>query len=104
MAVTRGAAGLHGRVRAHAAILLIHLAVDFHDLARGFRAAGEEAAADDAVREGEGFDEVAGFGDAAIRNDADAFFAGGLRGDIERGELRDADARDGARGADGAGA
>src|SRR5690606_13525887 len=42
-----GAAGLHRRYRAHAAVLLIEFAVDLHDLARRLAAAGEEAAEDD---------------------------------------------------------
>src|SRR5690606_31040228 len=47
---------------------------------------------------------VAAFGDAAVGDDPDVVLAGGARGDVKRGELRDADAGDHAGGADGAGA
>ena len=45
VAVTRRRAGLHRRQAAHAAILLVKFAADFHDLAGRFVAAGKNAAA-----------------------------------------------------------
>ncbi|OQB89931.1 MAG: hypothetical protein BWX86_02335 [Verrucomicrobia bacterium ADurb.Bin122] len=104
LAVAGGAAGLHGGDAAHAAVLFIELAVDFHDLARRLAATGEQTAAHDGVGQREGFDDVARLGDAAVGDDAHAFAGGTLAGDVEGGELRDADAGDDARGADGAGA
>src|SRR5690606_7953700 len=44
VAVTGGGAGLHGGVGAHAAVLFVDLAGDFHDLARRFAATGQQAA------------------------------------------------------------
>ena len=89
---------------AHAAVLFIEFPVDFHDLARSLGTACEEAAADDRVREGEGFHDVARFGDASIGEYCDAATFGGLRTNIERGELGNAHSSDDARRADGAGA
>jgi len=51
-----------------------------------------------------GFHDVATLGDAAVGDETDVFLFRGGAADVERGELRDADARDNARGADGAGA
>jgi hypothetical protein len=48
---------------------------DFHDLARRLAAAGEQAAADDGVGEGERLDDVAGLGDAAVGDERTPFFA-----------------------------
>ena len=104
VAVARGAAGFHRGETAHAAVLFIEFAADFHDLAGGFTATGQDAAADDGVGEGEGFHDVAGFGDAAVGEQFDVFLFCGGAGDVEGGELGDADAGDDARGADGAGA
>ena len=104
VAIAGGAAGFHRGEAAHAAVLFIEFAADFHDLAGRFAAAGQEAAADDGVGEGEGFHDVAGFGDATVGQEFDVFVFGGGAGDVEGGELGDADAGDDARGADGAGA
>ncbi|MFM1941825.1 MAG: hypothetical protein RI897_807 [Verrucomicrobiota bacterium] len=84
--------------------MFIEFAADFHDLAGGFGATGEEAAAHDTLGESEGLDDIAGFGDAAVGEDGDAFLFGGATGDEEGGHLRDADTCYGAGGADGAGA
>ena len=97
------AARLHRGVAAHTAVLFIEFPVDLHDLAWSLGAACEETAADDRVREGEGFHDVAGFGDASIGEYGDSATFGGLRTNVERGELGNADARDDARGANGAG-
>ncbi len=104
MTVAGGGAGFHGGGTAHAAVLFVELSIDFHDLAGGFGATGQEAAADHGVGEREGFDDVAALRDAAIGDDADAGGLGGLAADVEGGQLRDADAGDDAGGADGAGA
>ena len=104
VAVTGGRALAHGFVRTHAAVFLISLAVDLHQLARSFSAAGEQAAEDDRVGERERLDDVAALRDAAVGEDTHALLGGGAGSDVKRGELRDADAGDDARRADGAGA
>ncbi len=104
VAVARGAAGFHRGETAHAAVLFIEFAADLHDLAGRFAATGQDAAADDGVGEGEGFDDVAGFGDAAVGEEFDVLLFGGRASNVEGGELGDADAGDDAGGADGAGA
>ena len=93
----------HGGGATHAAILFIEFAVDLDDLPGGFVATGEEAAAHHTIGEGEGFHNVAGFGDAAVGKNGDALFLGGNGGDIERGHLWDANSGDDTGGADGAG-
>ncbi len=102
--IAGGGAVLHGRAAAHAAVLLIKFAVDLDDLAGRFVATGQQAAAHDAVGEGEGLDHIARFGDAAVCEDGDALFAGGDGGAVECGHLRDTDACNDTGGADGAGA
>lgn len=104
VAIAGGAAGFHRGEAAHAAVLFIEFAADLHNLAGGFAAAGQDAAADDGVGEGEGFYDVAGFGDAAVGEEFDVFLFRGGAGNVKGGELGDADAGDDARGADGAGA
>ena len=104
MTVAGCAACLHGDEATHSTVLFVELAVDFHDLAGCLGAAGEQSAADDGVGERECFDDVAAFHDAAVGDDGDAFFCRSAAGDVERGELRDSDAGDDTRGADGAGA
>ena len=66
VAIAGGAAGFHRGKRAHAAVLFVDLAGDFHDFARRFAATGEQAAADDSVGQREGFHEVTALGDAAV--------------------------------------
>lgn len=56
--------------------MFVAFSVNFDDFAWGFFAAGEEAAADDGVGEGEGFNDVAAFGDAAIGDEANVIFGG----------------------------
>ena len=73
VAVTRGRAGFHRRQAAHAAILFVKFAADLHHFARRFGAAGENAAANHRVRQRQRFDDVAGFRDAAIGENGDAF-------------------------------
>ena len=70
VAVTRGRAGLHRGEAAHAAVLFVEFAADFHDLARRLGAAGEQAAADHRVGQRQRLDDVAGLGDAAVGEDA----------------------------------
>src|ERR1043166_1716834 len=48
VAVTRGRAGFHRGEAAHAAVLFVKFAADFHDLARRFGATREQAAANHA--------------------------------------------------------
>src|SRR5262249_4961096 len=74
--LSRGRAGLHRGVRTHAAVLFVELAGNFHDFARRFTAAGEQAAEDDRVGEGERLDDVARLRDAAVGDDPDAFLRG----------------------------
>src|SRR5690606_22724891 len=104
VSVAGGAAVFHGGERAHAAVGFVEFAVDLDDFAGGFATAGEQTAEDDAVGEGQGLDDVAGLGDAAVGDDFDAAGLGRLAGDVEGAELGDADAGDDAGGADGAGA
>lgn len=104
MAVAGGGTLPHGFVRTHAAVFLISLTVDLHQLARGFAAAGEQAAEDDRVGERERLDDVAALRDAAVGEDTHALLGGGAGGDVKRGELRDADTGDDAGRADRAGA
>ncbi len=52
VAVASGATGLHGGGAAHAAVLLVELAVDFHELTRRFGTTGEQSATDHPVGEG----------------------------------------------------
>jgi len=59
VAVAGSGAGFHGGDAAHAAVLFVQLAADLDDLAWGFRGAGEDPAADDAVGEREGLDDIA---------------------------------------------
>jgi len=101
--VAGGGAGFHGSVTPHAAVLLIEFAVDLHDLSRGLRAAGEQAAADDGIGEGERLDDVSGLGDAAVGEEGDAARLGGAGGEVKGGQLGNAYAGDDAGGADGAG-
>ena len=103
MAVAGGRAGFHRGVRAHAAVLFVELAGDFHDLTGCLAATGEQPAEDHGVGEREGFHDVAGLGDTAVGDEADAFLGCALAGDVECGELRNADTGDDAGGADGAG-
>ena len=69
MAVAGGGTVLHGLAAAHATVLFVQLAVDFHDAARGFVATREQSTADEAVGEGERLHHVAGFRDAAVGED-----------------------------------
>jgi len=64
------------------------------------RGNGEQATTDHRIRQGERFDDVARLGDAAVGENADALFRRGTARDVESRELRDADTRDDARGAD----
>src|ERR1019366_7318797 len=50
LAVTRRRAGFHRRHAAHAAILLVKFAADFHDVAGRFVATGKNAAANNRLR------------------------------------------------------
>ncbi len=100
VSVACGGSGFHGGEAAHAAVLFIEFTADFHDLAGGFGATGEEAAAHDALGEGEGLDDIAGFSDAAVGEDGYAFAVGDTAGDEECGHLGDTDACDCAGGAD----
>ena len=72
VAVARGRALFHRRQAAHAAVLLVELAADLHHLARRFRAAGKNPAANDRLRQRQRLDDVAGLGDAAVGEDGDA--------------------------------
>ena len=104
VSVARGGAVCHCGGAAHAAVLLVELAVDFEQLARCFVAAGQQAAAHHAVGEGECFDHVSGFGDAAVGEDGDALGFGGDGGHVQGRHLWDADTGHDAGGADRAGA
>lgn len=59
MPVAGGGSGFHGTEATHAAVLFVGLATNLEDLSGGFRATGQEAAAQDGVCEGEGLDDVA---------------------------------------------
>ena len=104
MAVARRAAGFHGGETAHAAILLVHLAADLHDIARGFRATRQNAAAHDGVAEGQGLHDVAGLCDATVGDDANFLLRRRAGADVKGGQLGNPHAGHDARGADGAGA
>src|SRR5262249_42053831 len=92
MAIASGASGLHGCERAHAAVLLVELPVDLHHLARRFWTASQQTSADYGVSQGKGFDHVAGFGDAAIGENADTLLGRCAGGYVECCQLRDSDA------------
>ena len=70
VAVTRRRAGLHRRQAAHAAVLLVEFAADFHDFARRLVAAGKDPAANHRLRQRQRLHDVAGFRDAAVGEDA----------------------------------
>src|SRR3954469_10864902 len=95
---------LHGAERAHAAIRLVRAALEKLDLAGRLVGAGEERAEHDGVRAGgNGLRDVAGVAHAAIGDEGHARFLE-RRGDVlDRSDLRHADARNNARGADRAG-
>ncbi len=100
-----GGAARHGRERSHAAIGFVGAALVEIDLAGAFVRAREQRADHDASRAaGERLRDVARIFDAAIGDDGHAMARGGLRGLHDRRQLRHADARDDARGADRAGA
>ena len=102
--VTVCAAILHGVYTAHAAVAFHLDAVHFHHLAGGFVGTGKHAAAHDAVRAGgQGLHHVAGVAQTAVGNDGNAV-AGHIGHIGNGGKLRNAHARDDARGADGTGA
>ena len=93
VAVARGGPFFHRRQAAHAPVLLVELAANLHHLARRFRAAGEDAAANDRLGQRERLDDVPRLGDAAVGQDGDALLLRGPRRNIERRELGNADAR-----------
>ena len=99
MPVTHSRAGFHRRKTPHAAILLVEFTADFHHLSWRFRTTGKQAAADDRVGEGQRLDNVAGFGDAPVGDDGHALLLRRARADVKRGELRHADTRHDAGGA-----
>ena len=101
VAVTGGGTFGHGGTAAHAPVLFVKFPIDFHDAAGGFRTPGEEPATNNPIGKGEGFDEVTGFGEASVGDDADAFVFGGLGSDVEGCHLGDADAGDNPGRADG---
>src|ERR1044072_7892449 len=72
VAITGGRAGFHRGVRTHAAILLIELAGNLHDLAWRFATPGEQAAEDDGVGQRERLHDVARLRDAAVGDEAHA--------------------------------
>ena len=94
MAVARRAARLHRRKAAHSAVLLVHLAVDFHNLTGGFGAAREQPAANHRVREGQRFDHIAALRYAAVGNSTHAEFASLLGARVQSGKLGNTDTRD----------
>lgn len=98
--VTRCCACLHGAEAAHAAVLFVEFAVDFHDLARSLTATSEKIAKDDGVGERHGFYDVATFGDAAVGNNFYAELGSGSGCHINGGELGDAHASHDAGSAD----
>ena len=101
MAVPCGAAGFHRGQAAHASVLLVHFAVDFHHLPGRLGASGEQPAAYHGVGEREGLYHVAALGYAAVGNGPDPELARLLRARVEGSQLRYADARHHAGGADG---
>ena len=100
MTVTGGAACLHGGEATHATVLFVELATDLDHLSGGLGATGQDAAADDALRQGESLDDVARFGDAAVGKDGDFFCRRCLGADMKGGHLRDTDTGHDAGGAD----
>ena len=99
MTVTGGRTRLHRRETAHAAILFVNLAADLEQFAGRFGATRQHAAANHRVRQGQRLHDVAGLRDAAIGQNRNARLRRRLGCDVERGQLRNAHARDNARGA-----
>src|SRR3954465_11800997 len=95
---------LHGAERAHAAIRLVRAALEKLDLAGRLVGAGEERAEHDGVRAGgNGLRDITRVAHAAVGDERHARFLE-RRGDVlDRSDLRHADARNNARGADRAG-
>src|SRR5699024_1341250 len=91
----------HRAQRAHAAVGLVLLAVDEDELSGRLIAAGQKRSEHDGVGTGdESLADVTGVLEPAVADDRDAGGTGGLRGHVDRGDLRDADAGDHAGGAD----
>ena len=97
VAVARRRPLFHGRQTAHAPVLFVELAADFHHFARRLRAAGEDPAADDRLGERERLDDVPRLRDAPIGEDGNPSLLRGPRANIECRELRNADAGHDAR-------
>src|SRR6266581_1979194 len=101
VAVLRVAARLHRPDRAHAAVLLVALAVRKDDVARSFVRAGEHAPDHDGVRAGrDRFGDIPGGGDASVGDYRHALRGCNLNDIVNPGHLRHADACDDAGGAD----
>ena len=99
--VAVGRAARHGADRAHAAVRLVGAALVEEHLARRLVGAGEQRADHGAVGAGgDRLGEVAGILDAAVADRRHAGGMAGLGGLDDRGELRHADARHHAGGAD----
>src|SRR6185436_17270622 len=105
LAVALLRAAHHGAFGAHAAVDLVAAALVDHGLAGAFLAAGEEAPDHDARRAGgDCLGDVARVADASVGDHRDARGARDARDVGDRGDLRHADARDDAGGADRPGA
>ena len=101
VAVLRERAGLHRAERAHAAVLLVALALGVDDLARRLVGAGEDRAEHDRVGAGgDRLGDVARGDHAAVADHGHAVADGDLGDVVDRGDLRHADAGDDPRGAD----
>src|SRR5437660_8928037 len=101
--IRRAVAFAHRAERAQAAVRLVVRALVQLDFAGGLLGAGEQAADHDRMRPGrDRLGDVPGEADAAIGDDRHVRIVQRLRDGGDRGDLRYADARDDARGADGA--
>ena len=90
----------HRAERTHAAIALVAAALEQFDFARGFLGPGEQSADHHRRRAGnQRLADVARVTDAAVRDQWNAILQG-IRHHRDRGDLRDADAGDDARGTD----
>ena len=100
MTVSSSRPCFHGSQASHTSILLVELTADLQNFPRGFFTACQQIATNDSVSQGQGFDNVPGFGDSTIGQDGDAQLLGGSTGDVERRHLRNTYPGDHARRAD----
>ena len=101
--ITRSAAGFHRGKAAHASVLLIAFTADLHNFAGRFLTTRQQATHDNRVSKGQRFHQISALGHAAVGNYGNALRLRAFGCNVQRGQLRDADPRNNARGANGSG-